>query len=176
MGVSIRGRQSGPSPAAGQALVMADPDYDLDPAAVQQAARQVLHGRAAPPTELALRGLSHSFRLGSIPRLAGTATEARAIEPKLRAYAGSAPILYTDRWALEAVFKAFQRPRIVVLGTHGFFLEDQHEEPGKDAGLMLEARGTGPKPSSSRRTRCCGAACCWPAATARRPAPGRMAS
>ena len=80
--------QAAAPPAAGQALVMADPDYDLDPAAVQQAARQVLRGRAAPPTELALRGLSRSFQLGSIPRLAGTATEARAIEPKLRAYAG----------------------------------------------------------------------------------------
>ena len=138
--------QAAAPPAAGQALVMADPDYDLDPAAVQQAARQVLRGRAAPPTELALRGLSRSFQLGSVPRLAGTATEARAIEPKLRAYAGSAPIVYTDRWALEAVFKAFQRPRIVVLSTHGFFLEDQHEEPRSDAGLLLETRGTGPKP------------------------------
>jgi CHAT domain-containing protein len=33
-----------------------------------------------------------------------------------------------------------------VLSTHGFFLEDQHEEPGKDAGLMLETRGSGPEP------------------------------
>ena len=124
---------------------MADPDYDLDPAAVQQAARQVLRGRAAPPTELALRGLSRSFRLGSVPRLAGTATEARAIEPKLRAYAGVAPIVYTDRWALEAVFKAFQRPRIVVLSTHGFFLEDQHEEPRKRCGAAARNPGHGPQ-------------------------------
>jgi len=138
--------QAAATPAAGQALVMADPDYDLDPAAVQQAAQQVLRGRAAPPTELALRGLSCSFQLGSIPRLAGTATEAKAIEPKLRAYAGSAPIVYTDRWALEAVFKAFQRPRVVVLSTHGFFCEDQHEETRSEAGLLLETRGTGPKP------------------------------
>ncbi len=138
--------QAATTPAAGQALVMADPDYDLDPAAVQQAARQVLRGRAAPPTELALRGLSRSFQLGAAPRLAGTATEARAIEPKLRAYAGVAPIVYTDRWALEAVFKAFQRPRVVVLSTHGFFLEDQHEQPRSDPGLLLETRGTGPKP------------------------------
>ena len=40
--------QAAAPPAAGQALVMADPDYDLDPAAVQQAARQVLRGRGAP--------------------------------------------------------------------------------------------------------------------------------
>jgi tetratricopeptide (TPR) repeat protein/CHAT domain-containing protein len=137
--------QAAATPVAGQALVMADPDFDLDPAAVQQAAHQVLRGRAAPPTELALRGLSRSFRLGSVARLAGTATEAKAIEPKLGSYAGVAPIVYTDRWALEAVFKAFQRPRVVVLSTHGFFLEDQHEEPGSDAGL-LETRGTGPRP------------------------------
>ena len=138
--------QAATTPAAGQALVMADPDYDLDPAAVQQAARQVLRGRAAPPPSWRCAGCRGSFQLGSVPRLAGTATEAKAIEPKLRAYAGSAPIVYTDRWALEAVFKAFQRPRIVVLSTHGFFLEDQHEEPRSDAGRMLETRGTGPKP------------------------------
>jgi CHAT domain-containing protein len=133
-------------PIKGQVLVMANPDYDLDPAASQTAAGQVLRGRKAPDETLALRGLSQSFQLGSIPRLPGTASEAKAIEPRLRAYAGTAPIVYTDRYALEAVFKAFHRPRVVVLSTHGFFLEDQHEEPGKDVGLMLATRGSGPKP------------------------------
>ena len=133
-------------PIKGQALVMADPDYDLDPAVGRQVAQQVLRGRKTSDDALALRGLSRSFQLGSIPRLPGTASEAKAIEPRLRAYAGVAPVVYTDRYALEGVFKAFQRPRVVVLSTHGFFLEDQHEEPGKDVGLMLETRGTGPKP------------------------------
>jgi CHAT domain-containing protein len=131
----------------GQAMVMADPDYDLDPAASRQAARQVLRDRATLPEPPALRGPSRSFQLGSVPRLAGTAAEARAIEPRLRAYAGAAPVLYTDRWALEAIFKAFRRPRVVVLSTHGFFLEDQHEDSRKDVGLLLETRGSGPKPA-----------------------------
>ncbi len=132
-------------PVAGQALVMADPDYDLDPAAVRQAARQVLRSREAPSPDLALRGLSRSFQLGSVARLPGTATEAKAIEPKLLAFAGVAPILYTDRWALESVFKAFQRPRVVLLSTHGFFLDDQKEEPRNDDGRLLEGQRSGPK-------------------------------
>ena len=132
-------------PVAGQALVMADPDYDLDPAAVRQAARQVLRGREAPSPDLALRGLSRSFQLGSVARLPGTATEAKAIEPKLLAFAGVAPVLYTDRWALESVFKAFQRPRVVLLSTHGFFLDDQKEEPRNDDGRLLEGQRSGPK-------------------------------
>ena len=45
--------------------------------------------RPRAPHRAALRGLSRSFQLGSIRPLAGTATEARAIEPKLRAYAAS---------------------------------------------------------------------------------------
>ena len=151
IGYVVSGRDlvqaAGKAPAGQrQALVMADPDYDLDPTAVRQAARQVLRDRTPAADELALRGLSRSFSLGSIPRLLGTATEAKAIEPKLQAFARSKPILYTDRFALEAVFKAFRQPRVVLLSTHGFFLEDQKEEPGDKAGLALDGRENGRKP------------------------------
>jgi CHAT domain-containing protein len=130
----------------GQALVMADPDYDLDPTVASQAARQVLRGQGSSSDELALRGLSRSFSLGSIPRLPGTAAEAKSIEPKLQAYAHTKPIVYTDRFALEPVFKAFRQPRVVLMSTHGFFLEDRKEEPADRAGLLLEAGETGRKP------------------------------
>jgi CHAT domain-containing protein/tetratricopeptide (TPR) repeat protein len=113
----------------GQALVMADPDYDLDPAAARQAARQVLREGNQGSSGLVLRGLSRAFRRGAVPPLPGTAAEAQAIAPKLQAYTGVPPIVYTQRWALEPVFKAFRRPRAVVLCTHGFFLDDQTQKP-----------------------------------------------
>ncbi len=135
------------SPAGkGQAFVMADPDYDLDPASARQAALQVLRGPQTPSGELALRGLSRAFSLGHVPRLPGTADEAKAVAPKLQAFTGVSPIVYTGRLALEAVFKAFQQPRVVLLSTHGFFLEDQKEQlDGKD--LRLDGQRSGPKPA-----------------------------
>ena len=164
--------QAATPPAAGQALVMADPDYDLDPAAVQQAARQVLRGRAAPPTELALRGLSRSFQLGSVPRLAGTATEAKAIEPKLRAYAGVAPIVYTDRGRWRRSSRPSSGRASSCSAPTASSSRTSTRSPGAMRGCCLKPGARAPSRSSSRRTRCCGAACCWPAATARRPATG----
>jgi CHAT domain-containing protein len=85
--------------------------------------------------------------LRTVKRLPGTAEEAKAIEPNLREFARIAPILYTDRWAQEAVFKAFHTPRVVVLSTHGFFLEDQHEDPGKAETLILADQRSGLMPA-----------------------------
>jgi CHAT domain-containing protein/tetratricopeptide (TPR) repeat protein len=112
----------------GTALVMADPDYDLDPAAGRQAAVQVLRGIQSAPTELALRG---------------TAAEATAIGPKLQEFTHAAPIVYTGQWALEPVFRAFRRPRVVVLSTHGFFLDDQPSDADAKGELAFDQR---PKP------------------------------
>jgi CHAT domain-containing protein len=135
-----------PAARQGQALVMADPDYNLDPVVASQAARQVLRDQRTSSDELALRGLSRAFSPGSIARLPGTATEARTIEPKLQVYARTKPIVYTDRFALEAIFKAFRQPRVVLMSTHGFFLEDQKEGLADKAGLFLEGREAGRKP------------------------------
>jgi len=143
--------QGGGKPPQGSALVMADPDFELDPDQARAAARAVLHPRDESSTsELALRGLSSAFRLDAVTRLPGTAAEAHAIQPKLRAYAGVEPILYTDRWALEVVFKAFQRPRVVLLSTHGFFLEDQEVKPEERPllGFELARPRTGPLPEN----------------------------
>ena len=94
--------------------------------------RRVVRRRAGAARDLG------ALRLDAVPRLPGTAAEARAIAPKLRAYAGAEPVVYTDRWALEAVFKAFRQPRVVVLSTHGFFLEDQETKPQDRPDLVLD--------------------------------------
>jgi CHAT domain-containing protein len=132
--------QGSGQPSKVQAVVMADPDFELDPDQSRQAARAVIRQREESSSiELALRGLSSAFRLDAVPRLPGTAAEAQAIAPKLRAYTGAEPVLYTDQWALEAVFKAFPRPRVVVLSTHGFFLEDQEVKPEERPALGLDS-------------------------------------
>jgi CHAT domain-containing protein len=64
----------------------------------------------------------------------------------LAALVHAEPILYVDQYALEGVFKALQRPKIVVMSTHGFFLPDQ--EPISKG----EKRSEGATPGDAART------------------------
>jgi CHAT domain-containing protein len=63
--------------------------------------------------------------LARVSRLPGTAAEAAALKPNLSRYAGAEPSVFAGEYALEGVFKALCRPRVLVLSTHGFFLPDQ---------------------------------------------------
>jgi CHAT domain-containing protein/lipopolysaccharide biosynthesis regulator YciM len=113
-------------------LVLADPDFDLDPNKARAEAKRLL-GATDEETTRALPGV---LRLGEVRPLRGTAAEARAIVPSLKGYAGRAPRVYTRQQALEGVFKAARHPRVLVLCTHGFFLPDQEiarddSSPGK---------------------------------------------
>jgi CHAT domain-containing protein len=106
-------------------LVLADPDFDLDPARASASAPRP--SRKAP--EGGTRALSGGLSLGRVLRLRGTAAEARAIAPSLERYAGVAPRVRTGERALEGVVKAARSPRVLVLSTHGFFLPDQAGPP-----------------------------------------------
>jgi len=114
------------SAAVGRPVMMADPNFDLGPAEAQAATRAVFRGAGPGAGDLAVRGATREGSLiGHVDRLPGTAKEAQAIAPKLAAYTHADPTLYSDKYALEGVFKALQRPRVLVMSTHGFFLPDQ---------------------------------------------------
>lgn len=107
--------------AVSRPILFADPNYDLTPTEVQ-AATQELFKRVVET------GPVHAIpatlnRLGQMIRLPGTQKEAKAILPKIELLANTEAYLYSDKWALEAVFKSLQKPQILVLSTHGFFLE-----------------------------------------------------
>jgi tetratricopeptide (TPR) repeat protein len=114
-----------------RAMVFADPDYDLG---LDQAAAETLRLRQ-PALDLARRGLDAAISVPVANRLPATAAEAEAIRPRLRRYTGAEPAVYLRRQALEGVFKAAKSPRVVVLSTHGFFLEDQRHAPDAQARL-----------------------------------------
>jgi CHAT domain-containing protein len=128
--------------------VLADPDFDLEPA------------RAAhrpQPDPLGVRGLPQ--RSGQLDarrwdRLFGTADEAKAITPKLAAYLKAQPAVHTGAGALEGVFKAAKSPRVVVLSTHAYFLEDQQVELPDDLGLFTDGRPRPGKPLENPLLRC----------------------
>ncbi len=102
-------------------ILMADPNYDLSPTEIQAATQQLFKGRTTGgPVRATPAGEN---RLGQAPRLPGTKTEAKAIQPKIESIANTEAYLYTDHQALEAVFKSLRHPQILVLSTHGFFRE-----------------------------------------------------
>src|SRR5262249_4334703 len=113
-----------------QAVALADPDFDLEPQAARAQARD-LKG-AVGRTET--RGLPPHKELPPFRRLPGTAAEVRARQPGLQKLAGQEPAVYTGARALEGVFKGLKQPRVLVLSTHGFFLEDQDDAVAPRAG------------------------------------------
>ena len=112
--------------SAGHPMIMADPDYDLDiPAA--RAETQRLTGVQSRKD---VRGSSTQSPLPpKVPRLPGTAEEAKAIRPQLERYSNKAALVYLEKQALEGVFKGARGPQVFVLSTHGYFLEDQNVPP-----------------------------------------------
>jgi CHAT domain-containing protein len=125
-----------PSAQTSRPVGMADPDYDLG---LDVARAQVRDLKDNAPAEL--RGLRSSrLALGKVPRLPGTALEAQAIKPALKKYAGEEPWIYKDKQALEGYFKAFKSPKVLMLATHGYFLEDQEVKLPENK-LQEEPRG-----------------------------------
>jgi CHAT domain-containing protein/tetratricopeptide (TPR) repeat protein len=131
----VSGRDLVMSPFQGKikrdaSVIMADPDFDIDPKEAVALTAKLL-GSQRPTTDGLVTALDNpsstrsASAMGRAPRLPGTAVEAVAIKPKLQAYAGEEPWVYRGKNALEGVFKAFHSPKVVVLSTHGFFLEDQ---------------------------------------------------
>jgi CHAT domain-containing protein len=110
-------------------VVMADPNFDVDP-------RQVAKASAASSTQLIAR--RSSTRLNNAERLPGTAREARSIKANLGKIGGAEPAVYLDNQATETQFKALFRPRVLVLSTHGFFLEEQKAAATGDRATGIE--------------------------------------
>ncbi len=101
-------------------VVFADPDFDGKP--VDRTAA------GAPPE------FRSGSALGSFDPLPGTAAEATALAPNLKKFAGKEPRLLTRGAATEPAFKALQSPKVLVLGTHGYFLK---EAKGRDRNPLL---------------------------------------
>lgn len=108
---------------------MANPNYDLAPAQAQSSLRAIYRGRSLPQIPQT-RGIGKLSDLPHVAPLPGTADEAEAIKDSLARYVGQEPIVYQDQYALESMFRRLRQPTALVLSTHGFFLEDEHDHSG----------------------------------------------
>jgi CHAT domain-containing protein/tetratricopeptide (TPR) repeat protein len=99
-------------------IVMADPDYELGVTKAAQKTMSLLGSKSPNSVQPARRTLVSG---DPVPRLEGTAQEVKLILPSLRTYTHAEPRVYLRDEALEGVFKAVHRPRVVYLATHGFF-------------------------------------------------------
>ena len=106
------------------AVVLAAPDYDLELAAAVSASQPALE-------EARYSGALGGARFGELP---GSGREAQSMRPQLAKLLGDEELqVLTGAVATEAAFKAVARPRVLVLSTHGFFLQDQDYSAGSFA-------------------------------------------
>ena len=123
----------GPKIATSPPLILADPDYDLTPAQVAEAAPKQV-AQLPKPTTRALTQDSRALAQ-TAERLPNTVKEARQAFAKLQALTGREPKLYLQAEASEAIVKATKSPEVLVLATHGFFMKKQEVELKESRGI-----------------------------------------
>ena len=119
--------------AKGEALIMADPDYDMGLEEREKVAKAM--------------GVAESRMVGSISRdatgfrferLPDTKIEADAIEKVLMKSQKVNVRNYQDKKALEEVLLSVKEPKILHLSTHGYFLKDQDVRHQQKIGFISD--------------------------------------
>jgi CHAT domain-containing protein/Tfp pilus assembly protein PilF len=129
--------RSVPPRSAAAALLIGDPDFDMNEQ--QQLAavlKLALPQQEAPVHMAALSPDDRSRDLGdgsTLPRLPGTGAEVAAVANLMQQQHWKTSV-YINQLALKTVVEQASSPRVVHLATHGFFLPDQ----------QIKADATGP--------------------------------
>jgi CHAT domain-containing protein len=118
--------------AQSNALILADPDYDLG----LKEKEKVAAALDCPGNE-AFRGtLSRGLQGMRFERLPATKKEADAIEGILTKRFNLKVGNYQDKQALEEVLFEAETPRVLHLATHGYFFEMEEVKPQKRPGFF----------------------------------------
>ena len=104
---------------ASEPRIFADPDYDLDPSAIDKQLRELDIDKNRTPRST--RSIERSFH--SVERLLRTNDEADRITPYVESLTGKKPVVLRRSHALEAVAKASRNPELLVFATHGKYFE-----------------------------------------------------
>ncbi len=121
-------------------VVFADPNFDL-PGSDRETASGTAMEVATNSGEFDAERLSGDVRGLSWQRLPGTAQEAAVIEALLDGTDYGPVSVFVQELALEEVLKRIDAPRVLHVGTHGFYLEDERLEAGGTSYEPLATRG-----------------------------------
>ncbi|HJZ13537.1 MAG TPA: CHAT domain-containing tetratricopeptide repeat protein, partial [Acidobacteriota bacterium] len=108
-------RWADPALPRNEAVVMADPDFELSPKPQEISAE--LRG-----------GISGRFKEMSLARLPDSRKEGAEVAKFLQAWRKTNVKLYVGREAVEQVLMGVESPRVLHLATHGYFLEDAEQK------------------------------------------------
>ncbi len=110
--------------AGSDAVIMADPDYDMG------LREKIEVAKAMGITGIEVRGeVSRDAKGMRFKRLPDTKKDAEAIEKVLKGKKKIGVKNYQDRKALEEILYGEQSPSILHLSTHGYFLKDEESKP-----------------------------------------------
>lgn len=100
-------------------VIFADPDFDK----VSNQRASSSHANKEPTFQT-----RSSASLGNFTRLPGTAREAAAIRPSIESFTNKPVEMLLEGQATEASFKQLRRPRVLIVSSHGFFLNQQGDQ------------------------------------------------
>jgi CHAT domain-containing protein len=121
--------------AKGEAIIMADPDYDMGLTEKTEVAKSLGIIETRGPAPLSKDAKDLRFK-----RLPDTKKEADAIEKVLRESYKADVRNYQDKKALEEVLMTVKEPRVLHLATHGYFLKDEEVKHQQILGSLLLER------------------------------------
>jgi CHAT domain-containing protein len=115
-----RSRGAKPAPAG---LVMGNPNFDLGADELRTLTR-------AFPRHLQFRGTRSQISklFSSVESLPQTELEARMVTRTLEKFLGEKPEVRLDNQAVASYLRAVHHPRVIWLGTHGFFIEVKEDD------------------------------------------------
>jgi CHAT domain-containing protein/tetratricopeptide (TPR) repeat protein len=117
-----------PPTAANSALLIGDPSFDLSEAQQRAAINRLSLPISETKLEIPALSLGNPRRGGAnetqLPRLPGTAIEMNTVSAIMRRHGWKVGV-YSGDAALKREVEQVDRPRVLHLATHGFFLPDQ---------------------------------------------------
>jgi CHAT domain-containing protein len=125
-----------PRPAARRAVLIGNPDFDLDEAQQREAVRAVARteGSITNPTFSGVQ-LRSAGSTGPWRRLDATGKEVSLVASRLKKHKWQVDA-YTESCAVKPAIKQVHAPRLLHLATHGFFFPDQVATPTASPGPL----------------------------------------